>query len=174
MGLASTTCAGFAISSLENQGNPAQVTESIKPHGKEILASIFRMTELRRNPIRCARFCGLSTDWSEMMNREIDRYTYRVTWSEEDQEHVGLCAEFPSLSWLEKTPEKALQGIRNLVRESIADMRKSREVVPEPIATKAFSGKFMVRIPPQIHRTLAIQAAESGISLNRLVSSKLS
>ena len=108
------------------------------------------------------------------MNKAIDRYTYRVTWSEEDKEHVGLCAEFPGLSWLEKTPEKALQGIRRLVRESIADMRKSHETAPEAIATRAFSGKFMVRIPPQTHRTLAIQAAESGISLNRLVSSKLS
>ena len=26
-----------------------------------------------------------------------DHYTYRVTWSEEDQEYVGLCAEFPQL-----------------------------------------------------------------------------
>ena len=41
------------------------------------------------------------------MSSEIDRYTYRVTWSEDDQEHVGLCTEFPSLSWLEETPEKA-------------------------------------------------------------------
>ena len=107
------------------------------------------------------------------MTKEIDRYTYRVTWSEEDAEHVGLCAEFPSLSWLEKSPEKALLGIRRLVKESIEDMRKNHETVPEPIAAKAYSGKFMVRIPPQTHRTLAIQAAESGISLNRLVSSKL-
>jgi len=73
-----------------------------------------------------------------MMNKEIDRYTYRVTWSEEDGEYVGLCAEFPSLSWLEKTPEKALSGIRKLVKESIADMRKNREVAPEAISTKAF------------------------------------
>lgn len=36
-----------------------------------------------------------------------DHYTYRVTWSAEDGEHVGLCAEFPSLSWLAKTPEAA-------------------------------------------------------------------
>lgn len=28
----------------------------------------------------------------------IKHYTYRVTWSQEDGEHVGLCAEFPSLS----------------------------------------------------------------------------
>ena len=26
------------------------------------------------------------------------RYTYRVTWSEADGEHVGLCAGFPSLT----------------------------------------------------------------------------
>lgn len=108
------------------------------------------------------------------MAKEIDRYTYRVTWSEEDQEHVGLCSEFPSLSWLEETPEEALVGIRHLVKECIADLQANDEPVPEPIAVKSYSGKFMVRILPETHRMLAIQAAESGVSLNRLVSSKLS
>ena len=51
-----------------------------------------------------------------------DRYTYRVTWSEEDAEHVGLCAEFPSLSWLADTPEGALRGIRKLVAEAVDDI----------------------------------------------------
>jgi predicted HicB family RNase H-like nuclease len=108
------------------------------------------------------------------MAKEIDRYTYRVTWSEEDGEHVGLCAEFPSLSWLEKNPEKALAGIRKLVRECIGDMAARKEPIPEPLSARRFSGKFMVRVPPETHRMLAIQAAESGVSLNRLVSSKLS
>ena len=108
------------------------------------------------------------------MAKVIDRYTYRVTWSEEDHEHVGLCAEFPSLSWLEKTPEKALAGIRRLVLQTVADLKKSGEEVPEAIAMKSYSGKFMVRVPPETHRRLALQAAESGVSLNRLISSKLS
>ena len=108
------------------------------------------------------------------MAKVIDRYTYRVTWSEEDHEHVGLCAEFPSLSWLEKTPEKALAGIRRLVQQTVADLRKNGEEVPEPIAMKSYSGKFMVRVPPETHRQLVLQAAESGVSLNRLISSKLS
>ena len=47
-----------------------------------------------------------------------DHYTYRITWSAEDGEHVGLCAEFPSLSWLAPTPDEALAGIRRLVRDS--------------------------------------------------------
>ena len=102
-----------------------------------------------------------------------DHYTYRVTWSEEDGEHVGSCAEFPSLSWLAATPEAALKGIRKIVAGVVADMKKNKEPVPEPIASRPYSGRFLVRVPPDTHRRLATQAAESGISLNRLVSSKL-
>jgi len=103
-----------------------------------------------------------------------DRYTYRVTWSEDDTEYVGLCAEFPSLSWLAATPEAALKGIRKMVADVVQDMRANKEVVPEPIACRRYSGKFMVRVPPEVHRNLAIQSAESRVSLNRIVSSKLS
>jgi predicted HicB family RNase H-like nuclease len=103
-----------------------------------------------------------------------DKYTYRVIWSEEDQEYVGLCAEFPSLSWLADEPEKALKGIRELVAEVIDDMKSSKETIPTPIALGKYSGKFQVRVPPEVHRKLAIEAAESHISLNRLVSAKLS
>jgi predicted HicB family RNase H-like nuclease len=103
-----------------------------------------------------------------------DRYTYRVTWSEEDNEYVGLCAEFPSLSWLASTPEAALRGIRKVVAEVVADLEASGELVPEPIATKQYSGKFLVRVPPELHRRLALEAAEAGVSLNRIASEKLS
>ena len=103
-----------------------------------------------------------------------DRYTYRVTWSEEDEEYVGLCIEYPSLSWLAPTPQEALEGIRQVVAEVVADMEANEERVPEPIALRHYSGKFTVRIPPDLHRRLALEAAESGISLNRLASAKLS
>jgi predicted HicB family RNase H-like nuclease len=107
------------------------------------------------------------------MAKFIDRYTYRVTWSEEDQEYVGMCVEFPSLSWLEETQEEALSGIRSLVRECLGDMEENGELAPEPLATKKYSGKFMVRVPPETHRHLAMEAAEAGVSLNRLVASRL-
>ena len=103
----------------------------------------------------------------------VDHYTYRVTWSAEDGEHIGLCAEFPSLSWLARTPEAALKGIRRVIGEAVADMEARGEAIPVPLAEKNYSGEFRVRIPPQVHRTLAIQAAEQGVSLNRLASAKL-
>jgi predicted HicB family RNase H-like nuclease len=102
-----------------------------------------------------------------------DHYTYRVTWSPEDQEHVALCAEFPSLSWLAKTPEAALKGVRQMVAEVVNDMQASGEALPVPLSEKRYSGEFRVRIPPQLHRALAIEAAEQGVSLNRLASAKL-
>jgi len=103
----------------------------------------------------------------------VDKYTYRVIWSEEDQEHVGLCAEFPSLSWLDRSQEGALRGIVDVVRGVVRDMLKTRELIPKPLATRRYSGQFKVRIPPEVHRRLSIEAAESRISLNRLVSAKL-
>ena len=103
----------------------------------------------------------------------INHYTYRVTWSPEDGEHVGLCVEFPSLSWLAPTPEKALAGIRKMVDEVVADIKASGEAIPAPLAEKHYSGQFKVRIPPELHRSLAMQAAEQGVSLNRLASAKL-
>ena len=65
-----------------------------------------------------------------------DKYTYRVIWSEEDQEHVGLCAEFPSLSHLAKTGQAALAGIMKLVGAVISEMSRSREVIPEPLSLR--------------------------------------
>ena len=103
----------------------------------------------------------------------LDKYSYRVTWSDDDNEFVGLCAEFPSLSWLGKSQDAAFKGIRKLVADTLLDMEQHKEPIPEAIATKHFSGKFLVRIPPELHRELALEASEAGVSLNRYVSLKL-
>ena len=104
---------------------------------------------------------------------ESKQYTYRVIWSEEDQEFVGLCAEFPSLSWLEESQEDALRGIVQLVKDTVADMEQTGEHAPQPLSLRKFSGKFQVRTTPEMHRQLAMQAAEEGVSLNRLINSRL-
>jgi predicted HicB family RNase H-like nuclease len=107
------------------------------------------------------------------MTLKNDRYAYRVIWSANDDEYLGLCAEFPSLSWLAGTPEAALKGIRRVVAESIQIMEVDGDSIPKPLSNKKYSGKFSVRIPPEVHRHLTIQAAEEGVSLNRLISAKL-
>ena len=100
-------------------------------------------------------------------------YAYRVVFSPEDDAWVGLCTEFPSLSHLASTQVEAMQGIATLVAAVVEDMTQSGEPLPEALSDRTYSGKFVTRVPEQLHRTLAIEAAEAGVSLNRLVSYKL-
>jgi predicted HicB family RNase H-like nuclease len=108
-----------------------------------------------------------------MTMKTLDRYTYRITWSEEDGEFVGLCAELPSLSWLAPTQEAALKGIRKVVQDAVKDMAVSGEKIPDPLSARTFSGQLRVRIPPALHRQLAVEAAERRSSLNRVIIDKL-
>ena len=103
-----------------------------------------------------------------------DRYTYRVFWSEEDEEYVGLCAEFSLLSHLDDTPEKAFAGIRDLAAFSVQLLGEQGKPVPEPLSTRRYSGTLTLRIPPDTHRALAMDAAEAGVSMNRLAAERLS
>jgi predicted HicB family RNase H-like nuclease len=129
----------------------------------------WRRIEMLDQALRDSRASSLLN----LQNRTAVKDLNTVLFSREDGEHVGLCAEFPSLSWLAPTPEAALAGIRKTVAGVVADMKRNREDIPVPLAEKAYSGQFKVRIPPQVHRALAMQAAEEGIRLNRLASAKL-
>lgn len=101
------------------------------------------------------------------------RYCFRVTWSPEDEEFVATCVEFPSLSWLAGTPEEALRGLRVVIEGIIDDMRASNEPIPEPMSTRHYSGKFQLRLGEDLHRRLAMEAAEQHLSLNQYVTRKL-
>ena len=104
---------------------------------------------------------------------DVTRYTYRVTWSVEDEEFVATCLELPSLSWLAGTQEDALAGLRDLAAEVVAELADSGEPVPEPLSVRSFSGKFNLRVGTQLHRRLAMEAAEEHLSLNQYVVRRL-
>lgn len=108
------------------------------------------------------------------MTTNAAHYTYRVRWSPEDNEFVATVAELPSLSWLAESQIEALTGLIVLVEETLADMKATGEQAPIPYADRSYSGRFMVRVPPEAHRRLAIEASEQNVSLNRLVSDRLS
>jgi predicted HicB family RNase H-like nuclease len=100
-------------------------------------------------------------------------YTYRVTWSAEDGEFVATCVELPSLSWLAAIPGDALAGVARAAADVVADLYACGEDVPVPLADRSYSGRFNVRVPATLHRQLVTEAADQGISLNRLISDRL-
>lgn len=105
---------------------------------------------------------------------DVSHYTYRVSWSAEDEEFVATCLELPSLSWLVPTQEEALRGLRDLVDDIVQDQHRSGEPIPEPLSSRVYSGKFNLRVGERLHRQLAIKAAEKHLSLNQYVVRKLS
>jgi len=108
-----------------------------------------------------------------MSKKLVDKYTYRIEWSSEDSFHIARCLEFPSLSADGKTPEKAIAEIKKVVLASIKWMKEEKEILPEPIGAKKFSGKYALRLPKDVHREAALKAAEQGISLNQYFLTKI-
>ncbi|TFD23018.1 type II toxin-antitoxin system HicB family antitoxin [Cryobacterium sp. TMS1-13-1] len=131
------------------------------------------MTTELPSPTKWGKCSQQSTNWKENPKITIDHYTYRVTWSAEDEEFVGLVSHFPSLSWLAPGQVAALLGIRSLTADVVADLQLSQEKIPVPLADRVYSGEFKLRIPPELNRSLAMQAAEERVSLNRLVAARL-
>lgn len=107
------------------------------------------------------------------MKNLINRYTYREEWSEEDSAYISRCLEFPSLAAHGSTPEEALAEIKSVVQLVLADMEAGGEEIPEPFGLRKFRGNLSLRVPADIHRHLAIQAAEQGVSINQLILSRL-
>lgn len=107
------------------------------------------------------------------MKHDIKKYTYRIEWSEEDNAHIARCLEFPSLATHGPTPEKALKEIETVVAESVKWIEEENGIVPEPLGARHYKGNITLRVPPDVHRMLAILSAEQGVSVNQLILSRL-
>jgi len=107
------------------------------------------------------------------MNKIIEKYTYRIEWSEEDNTHIARCLEFPSLAAHGKKAEDALIEIEKVVEETIEWLQEENEPIPEPLGLKKYKGNLTLRVPPDIHRQLAIKSAEEGVSINQFILSRL-
>lgn len=118
----------------------------------------------------------MEQQWSEVSDearQESGFYSYTVEWSEEDQAYIGRVTEWQLLAADGESPEDALQAIRFVVAIAIDSCREDGDEYPEPLSRKSFSGKFSLRIPPELHRRLVAEASREGVSLNQFVTTKL-
>ncbi len=107
------------------------------------------------------------------MRKILEKYTYRIEWSEEDNTHIARCLEFPSLAAHGNTIEEALRAIELVVNETIKWMKEENESIPKPFGKKKYKGNLTLRVPSEVHRALAIKSAEEGVSINQYILSKL-
>ena len=103
----------------------------------------------------------------------VEQYLYSVGWSEGDDAFIARVAEFPSLAAHGDTQEKALREIKDVVKFVLSDLKENKEPVPEPLGKRSFSGRLVLRMPEYLHRKLALEASQQGVSLNHLLNLKL-
>jgi len=97
----------------------------------------------------------------------INKYSTSIHWSEEDQEFVATCTEFPYLSGIGETKEEALNILNEAVEVGIEMLEEDNEPVPLPIAIPECSGQIRLRMAKSLHKSLKEQAEIEGISLNQ-------
>lgn len=104
---------------------------------------------------------------------KADQYLISVGWSEKDAAFVARVAEFPSLAAHGDSQEEAMREIKDLVSFVISDLFENKEPIPEPFGKRSYSGRLVLRMPEYMHRQLALEALQQGVSLNQLLNLKL-
>jgi predicted RNase H-like HicB family nuclease len=99
----------------------------------------------------------------------MDKYSFSIGWSEEDQEYVATCPSFPGLSALGETEEEALAEAKIALALFIETCKEKNIPLPQAQLVDSYSGQFRVRLPKSLHRQAAERAALDGESLNQLV-----
>lgn len=88
--------------------------------------------------------------------------------------YYGRVLELDGCQSTGETFEEAYKGLQEAMEGWIEVKIEYGDSIPEPLVDEKYSGKFVVRIPKSLHRKLAIEAEQEGISLNQYTMYKLS
>ena len=100
-------------------------------------------------------------------------YALLVEWSDEDKCYIGRCPELFGGGVHGQDRRKVYAELCDAVDEVIKDAGQSGVPLPEAVTNKNYSGKFIVRVDPGLHKLLVIRALQAGDSLNSFVAKKL-
>ena len=100
---------------------------------------------------------------SEKM-KTSDQYLKIVEWSEEDQCYVGSCPGLMRGGVHGDNEAKVYKELCQAVEEWIELYQKDGEPLPVATAGKEYSGKFVVRVGKELHKTLSVEALQNGFA----------
>ena len=108
-----------------------------------------------------------------MKKKISDQYLKVVEWSEEDDCYIGTAPGLIIGGVHGKNQAKVFADLCLTVEKSVRLLKKEGRPLPQPTIDRKCSGKILLRIPSELHKTLAIKAAQMGESLNRLIQHQL-
>ncbi len=108
-----------------------------------------------------------------MRRKKRDKYLKIVEWSQKDGCYVGTAPGLIMGGVHGKDELKVFKELCQVVDEAIDLLEKEGRALPTPTANKKYSGKILLRIPPDLHKELAIKALKEGESVNKIIQSQL-
>lgn len=110
----------------------------------------------------------------KQIKEQAARYAKFVEWSDEDQCFVGRCPEIMAGGVHGSNEARVYAELCDTVEEMITLIHGDGHELPEPLGKASdFSGKFVLRVEPALHRRLAAKALAAGESLNSFCVKKL-
>ena len=100
------------------------------------------------------------------MKAKAARYMKIVEWSDEDGCFVGSAPPLIGPCCHGQDEAKVYAQLCRIVEEWVEILETDGRELPEPLAAKKFSGKFVLRVEPALHRRLVAKALAAGESLN--------
>lgn len=108
------------------------------------------------------------------MHDAFDGFSLHLLYDGTDDDWIAHFVELPTVSAFGDTPERAIEELKIAWEGVKQSYIKQGEQVPVAPSKKSYSGQFNVRVDKRLHKALAIEACQSGVSLNALVAQKLS
>ena len=100
---------------------------------------------------------------------EARKYLKVVEWSKEDGCYIGSAPPIIGQSCHGDTEAEVMAQLAVIVEEWVECLLTDGKPLPAATANKDFSGKFLVRISPDLHKKAALKALARGESLNQFV-----
>lgn len=97
------------------------------------------------------------------------RYLKVVEWSEEDGVYIGSAPPIIGQCCHGVTEAEVMRQLTIIVEEWVKIFLQDGKPLPAPSAGKTYSGKFVVRVSPEVHQSAALKAMARGESLNQFV-----
>jgi predicted HicB family RNase H-like nuclease len=100
---------------------------------------------------------------------EARKYLKVVEWSKEDGCYIGSAPPLIGQCCHGDTEANVMAQLAVIVEEWVESLLRDGKPLPATTANKDFSGKFLVRISPDLHKKAALKAQARGESLNQFV-----
>ena len=102
----------------------------------------------------------------KQIKEKAARYAKFVEWSEEDRCFIGRCPGLFEGAVHGNDEARVYKELCETVEEWIQLLERDGLPLPKATTGKKFSGRFLLRVDPAVHRRLALKAQAEGESLN--------